>query len=185
MEDKLSLSTMLKEAELFRLPKFFLAGFWVRLFAYLIDIVLINALSAILLNLTLYRLFGVQLEGSFVVKLIELIIYISYFYFLTKHFKSQTPGKILFGIQVVPLKGKANNIFFLIREVFGRAIIYLFPPIAVIMVFSYKNQHLIDMLVDSVVIQKERIHDLREYLESEAATNYENRRQGKIQTHQG
>lgn len=185
MNDKLSLSTLLQEAQNFRLPKFFLAGFWIRLGAYLVDMILIDAMTAILLNLTLYRIFGLDFASSWIVTLIELIIFVCYFYFLTKHFDGQTPGKMLFGIRVVPLKGEADNTFYLMRELFGRVVFYYFPVIAVLLVFSAKNQHVIDMLADSVVIRKERVQELRDYLENEGGQADDYQGQGELQAQQG
>lgn len=165
MNNKLSREYLLNEFKQFRLPKLFLAGFWVRLGAYFLDIVIINAVQAIVLNLTIYRFLGLSWTDSFLVTLIELIIFVSYFYLTTTYFNGQTPGKMVFGIRVIPIQEeKSMKTVYFIRELCGKVIYYYFPYIAVLLVFSHKNQTVLDMLADTVVIREERLSELQEFL---------------------
>ena len=52
MANKLSLDRVSQAIKDFRLPKLFLAGFWIRFLAFLFDVLVIKAIQATLLNLT-------------------------------------------------------------------------------------------------------------------------------------
>lgn len=167
MENKLELFNVLNDVNHYRLPKLFLAGFWIRLGAFLIDLVIINAIQQIVLNLTLYRFIGIHMSESFLSTLIELIIFVTYFYLLTQRFNGQTPGKMLVGIRVIPLKAnQTSGNAYLFRELFGKVLFFYFPYIAVLLIFSYKKQHIIDLLVDTIVIREERLKEVKEYIQA-------------------
>lgn len=167
MENKLGMSFFMDELKHYRLPKAFLAGFWIRTLAFAIDWVIITAIQSILLNLTLYRFIGLHLSDSFIVTIIELLIFVSYFYLTTRYLKGQTPGKLLCGIRVFPLnyEEESLNQFYIMRELIGKVIFFYFPYIAVLLVFSYKKQHILDILVDSIVIRESQIEEIRTYFE--------------------
>ena len=165
MASKLSLDRVSQAIKDFRLPKLFLAGFWIRFLAFLFDVLVIKAIQAILLNLTLYRLFSPAIQDSFWVSLVELVIFVLYFFLTTLFFKGQTPGKILFDLRVISLSSEENDFkVYLFREFFGKVLFYYFPYIAVLLVFSEKNQHLIDFLVDTTVIRESRLEEVNQYL---------------------
>lgn len=167
MENKLGMDFFMNELKHYRLPKAFLAGFWIRTVAFVIDWIIISAIQSIVLNLTLYRFIGLHLAESFVVTIIELIIFVGYFYLTTRYLKGQSPGKLLCGLRVFPLnyEEESLNQFYIVRELIGKVIFFYFPYIAVLLVFSYKKQHIVDTLVGSIVIRENHIEEIRNYYE--------------------
>lgn len=97
-------------------PNYFFAGFWIRLWAFLIDLLCINAMTTILLDAT-FTWFDIERSTEFLsaYSLLALLIYLIYFTFLTKLNKGQTIGKMIFGIRVICLtekKFKLENSFY-------------------------------------------------------------------------
>lgn len=66
-------------------PDYFFAGFWIRLFAYLVDVLCIGAITGITLD-TIYHLGGWSSSGHpfGLYQLLSLAIYLGYFVLLTK-----------------------------------------------------------------------------------------------------
>ncbi|WP_438763613.1 RDD family protein [Enterococcus sp. AZ194] len=83
-------------------PGYFYAGFWIRGFAFLIDLLCIQAINSISLG-TIFSLAGWSKDKGFlsVYSLMSLLIYLGYFILLTKMTNGQTIGKMIFGIRVV------------------------------------------------------------------------------------
>ncbi|MGX7109604.1 RDD family protein [Facklamia miroungae] len=137
------------------LPNEVYAGFWVRLAAYIVDFVLISLISTILTNI-IGEMNKDILWGNLPL-FFNLIIYCLYFFLMTLTLKGQTPGKILFDLRVVPINSQVHKLNFstlMIREVFGRVIFYFVPFIALILIFTKKHQHPLDMLTDTTVINE-------------------------------
>lgn len=146
------------------LPKAAYAGFWIRFFAYMVDLLFASLISSILFNLTLYRLFSYEIAGSWWMGLLELIILLAYFSATTYFFQGQTLGKMLFGIRTLMKDGSLlDRDSLLLREVAGRAIINVVPIICVFLIFSKRRQHLVDSLVDTVVVNENQLEMLLEY----------------------
>lgn len=83
-------------------PNYFYTGFWIRLFAYLVDLLCISAITGILLGLPANLMGGsLSNELSTLTGIGALIIYLAYFILLTKLNQGQTIGKMIFGIRVV------------------------------------------------------------------------------------
>lgn len=83
-------------------PDYFYAGFWIRLFAYLLDLFCISAITRIVLGLPA-NLFNVEKSSELfsLYGFLTLLIYLAYFILLTKMNHGQTIGKMVFGIRVV------------------------------------------------------------------------------------
>ncbi|MBM6617453.1 RDD family protein [Bacillus suaedaesalsae] len=136
--------------------RLFYAGFWMRLWAYLLDLLVVASINQILIY-PIFKLFDFPLEKTSmfapIAILTALTMYI-YFVLLTKFFK-QTLGKMLFGLKVVDLKGHDtlswSTVIF--REVVGKFISKTIFFIGFLVVaFSTKNQGIHDMFADTSVV---------------------------------
>ncbi|MEB1807807.1 MAG: RDD family protein [Bacillaceae bacterium] len=137
------------------------AGFWMRLWAFLLDSIIIFSINGILitpvlrwLDLTRETIWFFSVAGA----LTTLVGFI-YFTLLTKWF-SQTLGKQVFGLKVVQTNGESLSwktaVF---REVIGRYLHHPFLPLKLlylIIPFSQTKQGLHDRIADTYVIHEER-----------------------------
>lgn len=144
-----------KERPFYRFPDYFYAGFWIRIIAYLIDLLLIYSLSAILIK-PLFILSGVSIydKSPFsVFTLANLFIYLAYFILTTKLTDGQTIGKMIVGIRVICFKEeKLSWMTVLLREGVGRYILKTIPVLFLLAAFQRQKQHPIDMLCDTSVV---------------------------------
>lgn len=133
------------------------AGFWLRLVAYIIDVIIIGSINGILLSPLLFVNEGTPIEISFwtLNGIISIIVYYAYFLILTKTFQ-QTLGKMIVGIKVV---GEENenltwaDLFF--REVVGRIIhnvFFILKLLYLTIVFTNKKQGIHDMIANTRVV---------------------------------
>jgi len=131
------------------------AGFWMRFWAYLLDIIVIGSIERILIH-PLFRVLDIPL-GEFnmfaPVSIASAVIFYLYFVLMTKYFK-QTLGKMVFGIKVINLKnGELSWGTILFREWIGRFISGTILFIGYIIVaFLPKKQGLHDLFTDTTVI---------------------------------
>lgn len=130
------------------------AGFWMRFWAYLLDLIVIGSINRIIIN-PIFRFFDLSLQdpGIFApVSIVTAITFYGYFVLMTKFF-GQTLGKMVFGLRVVTLAGKPlswNTVLF--REWIGRFISVTLFVSYVIIAFLPKKQGLHDLFVDTSVI---------------------------------
>lgn len=147
-------------------PIFIKANFSKRLFAFVLDLIIISSL---------YRLLGIgfkvfKIERSLafisVYNLARLAVYLLYFFITTLILKGQTIGKAILGIEVVSLydeKLSLSSIFY--REIVGRFVqkklmfLYLMP------IFTEEKQALSDIVAGTVVVDKKNVLDFKEALE--------------------
>lgn len=134
------------------------AGFWMRFWAYLLDLIVIGSIERLLVK-PLFRLLEIPL-GEFnmfaPLSIASAIIFYLYFVLMTKYFK-QTLGKMVFGIKVVDLKNDQlswGTILF--REWIGRFISATIVIGYIIVAFLPKKQGLHDLFSDTTVIHVER-----------------------------
>lgn len=97
-------------------------GFWLRFWAYIIDVVIVSSVNAIVLSPVIFFENAVVLEWEFisVMGILSGIVYYLYFFLMTKIF-SQTLGKMIIGIKVISSEKQETtwgDLFF--REVVGR-----------------------------------------------------------------
>ena len=140
------------------------AGFWIRFAAYAVDWILIYFITRLLFNLL--GLDQVALANGLFPKLASLLIYCLYFTLATASLKGQTPGKILFNLRVVPLNGPHTHLTFsalIIREFFGRVICYYVPWLMVLLIFTNRHQHPIDLLSDTSVINEKYLQAIAKW----------------------
>ena len=139
------------------LSKNFYAGFWTRFIAYVIDMIVIYAVSSLLntfsfglLYMQLYFLILGEESLSYVIVMFTYFIAMTYFF-------SQTLGKMIMKIKVETNKGEKLSLADVVyRELVGRLLtiflVYL-PYLAV--AFTNKKKGLHDFIADTVVVKED------------------------------
>lgn len=123
-----------------------LAGFFLRLVAFVIDLVLVGSLTSILTPLFT--------DQAILKNLVSILIYLAYFVLTTGLTKGQTLGKMILGLKVVRVDGKELNwadVFF--REACCRLILKMVLPLYLLAGVTDKKQHLGDLICDTMVIK--------------------------------
>lgn len=131
------------------------AGFWIRFWAYLLDLIVIASLNRIIVY-PILKVFGLD-DVSFSIFSVEAflttIVFFAYFVLMTKFF-NQTLGKMVLGIKVTSSHGlnlSWGTVIF--REVVGRFISKsLFGLVYVWVAFSPTKQGVHDFFADTWVI---------------------------------
>jgi uncharacterized RDD family membrane protein YckC len=131
------------------------AGFWIRFWAYLLDLVVIGSLYRIFIY-PVFRWFDMPLDDVSIFSLkavLTTIIFFLYFGLLT-YFLGQTLGKIVFAIRVVPknLDRKVPWLTILFREVVGRFISKVTWIGYFLAGFTFEKKALHDIFADTRVI---------------------------------
>lgn len=133
------------------------AGFWMRFWAYLVDILLISAVSSILIR-PLFALFGWEATESVwyaPYAILTAVVFYGYFVLMTKFF-AQTVGKMIFGLRVVSLKtDRLSWATLLFREWIGRFISVTILPLYWIVGFTPLKQGIHDFIADTTVVHEE------------------------------
>lgn len=147
-------------------PDYFYAGFFIRLFAFTTDVILIGALS---------HLFLFFLHDSLVKTVLSLSIYLLYFILMTKFTNGQTLGKMIFGIRVIAInEEKLSWTTILVREGFGRYLQKVLWIMYSLTIFTRYKQHVIDLLTDTSVVTENYLRLLESTTElKEEKTNEE------------
>lgn len=155
VEKDLSLPTTIEDY--MNLSKNFYAGFWMRFVAYLIDMIVIYAISS-LLNTFSFGLLNKQLDFPILGEesLSYVIVMFAYFISMT-YFFSQTLGKMIMKIKVETNKGDKLGLMDVVyRELVGRLLtiflVYI-PYLAV--AFTNKKKGLHDYIADTVVVKED------------------------------
>lgn len=133
------------------------AGFWIRFWAYLIDLLIISGLTSILLK-PVFALIGID-TGSVPwyapFAILSAILFYAYFVLLTKFF-GQTVGKMIFAIRVVSLnKDSLDWGTLLFREWIGRFISATILPLYFIVGFTSLKQGVHDFFADTTVVHEQ------------------------------
>ncbi len=135
------------------------AGFWMRFWAYLLDLVVVSSIDRILIN-PIFRAMDIPLNGNSLfapITIATAITFYAYFVLMTKFF-GQTLGKMVFGLKVVGLEGKKltwGTIIF--REWIGRFISMTIFIGYVIVAFLPKKQGLHDLFADTSVVHERQM----------------------------
>ncbi len=136
------------------------AGFWIRFWAYLVDLIIVFSINGILLVPFHFMNNGFNLDVGFwtVTGVISSIVFYLYFLLMTK-FYNQTIGKMIFGLRVIRKDSQTlrwSDLLF--REIIGRfihrvffiaAILYLFVA------FTTQKQGIHDMIGNTRVVTEE------------------------------
>ncbi|KAB8127483.1 RDD family protein [Gracilibacillus oryzae] len=136
------------------------AGFWMRFWAYLADIIIVFSINGILLLPFQFINDGATIHVGYwtLNGILGALVFYLYFLFMTKYFH-QTLGKMIFGLKVVredsmPL-GWSDLIF---REVVGRFIHRVFPITLLLylfVAFTRQKQGIHDMIGNTRVVLDE------------------------------
>ncbi len=127
-------------------PSMIYAGFWMRFFAYCLDLIVIASLQ---------RVFLFFLASGGIKTVASLVIYLLYFVLMTKLNHGQTLGKMAFGLRVVSFTEEDLSwTTVIIRELFGRYLQKTFLIMYILIVFTPKKQHIVDLLVETSVISQ-------------------------------
>jgi uncharacterized RDD family membrane protein YckC len=134
------------------------AGFWMRFWAYLLDLIVIGSIERLIIN-PLFRILEIPLVefNMFApISIASAIIFYLYFVLMTKYF-NQTLGKMVFGLRVVDLQSeKLSWGKILFREWIGRFISATIVVGYIVVAFLPKKQGLHDLFTDTSVIHVER-----------------------------
>jgi uncharacterized RDD family membrane protein YckC len=132
------------------------AGFWMRFWAYLLDLIVIGSISRIIVY-PLFRVLDLSVANTGIFSAINIAtaaVFYLYFILTTKYF-SQTVGKMVFGLKVVSLNEKElswKTILF--REFIGRYLSATIFVLYLLVVFLPKKQGLHDYFADTIVIHE-------------------------------
>ncbi len=132
------------------------AGFWVRFWAYVIDLLVVAGLTSILAK-PAFALLGIETTGPWYAPyaIVSAVIFYGYFIVMTKIF-GQTIGKMVMGIRVVSLKSdKLSLMTLLFREWIGRFISVTILPLYWIVGFTPLKQGIHDYIADTTVVHEE------------------------------
>lgn len=133
------------------------AGFWMRFWAYLADLVVIGSLNRILIHPIFSLIDAEKTISLLAAEMIATgIVYYAYFVLMTKFF-NQTLGKMIFGLKVVTLKEESLTWgTLLFREFIGRFISKTTIIGYIIVGFLPQKQGLHDIFADTSVILLKR-----------------------------
>lgn len=147
-----------KETEVVSVYEGLYAGFWMRFWAYLLDLIVIGSVNRMILN-PVFRALDVPLAENEMfapMSIATAIVFYLYFVLMTK-FYGQTLGKMVFGLKVVELDGKRlswGTVIF--REWIGRFISATIMILYIVVAFTNKKQGLHDLFADTSVIYEPR-----------------------------
>ena len=154
-EKDFSLPTSLEDYLM--LSKNFYVGFWTRFVAYVIDIIVIYAISS-LLNTFSFGLLNKQLDFPILGEesLSYVIVMFTYFIAMTCFF-SQTLGKMIMKIKVETNKGEKLSFADVVyRELVGRLLMIFLVYLPYLAVgFTNKKKGLHDFIADTVVVKED------------------------------
>jgi len=133
------------------------AGFWMRLWAYLLDLLVVGSLHRLLV-FPLFHLLGIPTERTNMfapATIVTTVVFYTYFVLMTKFFQ-QTLGKMVFGLKVADESGKPltwSTVLF--REVIGKFIAKTILFIGFLFVaFSEKKKGMHDQFADTIVVHE-------------------------------
>lgn len=138
-------------------PSYRAAGFWMRFWAYLVDLVVIFAINGIVLRfLKIVGGHQIMISQWTFTGIVAGLMFFIYFTLMTKYY-SQTIGKMIFGLKVV---SEDNNrelswVDVIFREVVGRFIYKSFVMLNllyIVIAFNKNKQGLHDMFGETKVI---------------------------------
>lgn len=145
-----------RKAQFHHYPDYFYAGFWIRFFAYLLDLLCVSAITGILLGLPA-NLLNVTKSSELlsIYGFLALLIYLAYFILMTKLNHGQTIGKMAFGIRVVCFSEEDlswQTVF--VREGACRFVLRgsIFMLGYLVTIFTPNKQHIGDYFSDTSVV---------------------------------
>ncbi|MFX3673237.1 MAG: RDD family protein [Paenisporosarcina sp.] len=132
------------------------AGFWIRFWAYVFDLLVISSISSIVIY-PVFHIFNWDFQGTTwyaPIGFITSIVFYLYFILMTKYLK-QTVGKMIFGICVISLHQENLSLqTILFREWIGRFFSATIWPLYWIIGFTPNKQGLHDFIADTMVVHE-------------------------------
>nr|WP_225435347.1 RDD family protein [Bacillus aerolatus] len=132
------------------------AGFWMRFWAYLLDLIVIGSISRLLVY-PLFRAAELDTTSGELFSAINIAaaaVFYLYFILMTKRW-GQTIGKMVFGLKVISLKSSDLSWqAILFREWIGRYLSATIFILYVLVAFLPKKQGLHDYFADTTVIHE-------------------------------
>ena len=133
------------------------AGFWMRFWAYIVDVIIVFSINGILLSPLLFMNDGYPIEiGIWTLSgILSGIVYYLYFLIMTKTVR-QTLGKMIFGLEVIRENDEDLtwlDLFF--REVVGRFlhnVFFILKLLYLVVAFSKEKQGIHDMIGNTRVV---------------------------------
>lgn len=133
------------------------AGFWMRFWAYIFDVIVIFSINGILLSpfKMMYDANPIEIGFWTLTGILSGIVYYVYFLVMTKYFQ-QTIGKMIFGLKVIHVDDRSlrwSDLLF--REVIGRFIyniIFAFKLLYIVVAFADEKQGIHDMIGHTRVV---------------------------------
>ena len=144
------------QSEQVLVPKY--AGFWIRLWAFLVDLLIVSAVGGIFVK-QVFRVMDIAITKPFAFlfspyKVTALVLLLLYFIVMTR-IAGQTVGKMIMGIRVVRTDGaKATWGSVIFREGIGRFISQMLWIPYLLVLFLPQKQALHDVFADTVVVHE-------------------------------
>lgn len=132
-------------------PIYFYAGFWMRVWAFVVDTLCIGSLTGLILGMLSMMVTLNTALSAF----LSVVIYLLYFVLLTKYTNGQTIGKMIFGLKVVSFTEEDLSwATVLVREGACRFILQIGPLMLgyIVAAFTPKKQHIGDLFSDTSVV---------------------------------
>lgn len=146
-------------------PADYYAGFWIRFWAFLIDVFLIACMKGLIF--TWLARFNLPMENPYVNFIGGSCIYLAYFILLTRYNDGQTIGKMIFGIKVVSFTEKELTwSTILIREGVMRFIFSVNPLFLLgylVCAFTPDKTHIGDFFAQTGVVTLKMIRQPKKY----------------------
>jgi Predicted membrane protein/domain len=138
-------------------PNYFYAGFWIRFWAFCVDMICITALTSMSIGLLFRLCHWPKADDLFsLYGFLSIVIYLAYFILMTKLNHGQTVGKMIFGIRVVGFtEEELSWQTVIIREGVVRFILQanIFLYLGYIpTIFTTRKQHVADYFAETSVV---------------------------------
>nr|WP_181884567.1 RDD family protein [Neobacillus piezotolerans] len=150
-------STLKRDGAAIKNPPLRFAGFWMRFWAYLLDLIVVGSLFRLLAK-PIFRILDIEPSGGLFSAgtIVSAMIFYLYFVLMTKYFR-QTLGKMVFGLAVIGINGgRLTWMDILFREWIGRFISSTIVVLYLIPAFHPRKQGLHDLFADTVVVHTRR-----------------------------
>lgn len=147
-------------------PADYYAGFWIRFWAFLLDVFLIACIKGFIFKGLAH--FNLPMDNPYINFIGGSCIYLSYFVFLTKFNDGQTIGKMIFGIKVVSFtENKLTWSTVLIREGAMRFVFSVNPLFTLgylVCAFTPNKTHTGDFFAETGVVTLKMIRQPKKFL---------------------
>ncbi|MGV3464745.1 MAG: RDD family protein [Heyndrickxia sp.] len=140
-----------------RKNNYYLAGFWMRFWAYLVDLIVIGSVDRLIVK-SIFRLLGISLNNTGMfspVSVATAVVFYVYFVLMTKY-TGQTIGKMIFGLKVISIKDTNRSWgTILFREFIGRYLSTTIWILYIIVAFTPRKQGVHDLFADTTVVRED------------------------------